>query len=226
VIAAAIFVALTWLLAGVPFGLILSTLYGPSADLREQGSGNTGATNVLRVAGARVAAPALALDLLKGAVPVWLAAWMWPDWGATWWTVVGLTAFAGHCWPVYLEFRGGKGVATSAGVTLAASPWVAVVAALTWGIVLGGTGRSSLASLVGAFASVAASFFLDRPILALTIPLALLIAWTHRANLGRLWAGEEEPVVAVVRQGPTPVVGAEEALRQGPAGAEASDSGY
>lgn len=224
-IAAAIFVVLTWLVAGVPFGLVVTTLWGPGVDLRAQGSGNVGATNVLRVAGPRLAAAALALDVGKGLLPVLVAAVAWPEWGMTWWTVVGLTAFAGHCWPVYLEFRGGKGVATSAGVMLGVSPWVACFAALVWGAVVAATGRSSVASLSAAAASVLAALVIDRPALLLAVPLALLVTVTHRSNLGRLWEGDEAPVLPPASAGRPAPITAEEALEQGPGG-HGTGTGY
>ena len=220
------FLLLTWLLAAVPFGLVVATLWGPGVDLRDEGSGNTGATNVLRVAGWRLGALAMVLDLVKGLVPVLLARLLWPDSTASWWTVVGLTAFAGHCWPVYLEFRGWKGVATSGGVVLATSPWVGLFGLFVWAVVVAVTGRSSVASLSSAVALVVAAALFHTDILVLVSLLGLGVVINHISNIRRLVRGEEAAVLAPVRPGRAVPLTADEALAQGPGGEGAKADGF
>lgn len=223
---ALLYLLLTYLLAAVPFGVVLTTLYGSDVDLRPTGSGNIGATNVARVFGWRMAVAVLALDLLKGLVPVLLAPWFGLD-GIAWGSIVALVAFAGHCWPVYLELRGGKGVATSAGAMLALAPIPTAIAAVAWGGTLAASGRSSLSSLLAALVLVIACAFLAPAALPATLLLALGIALTHTPNIRRLMRGEESAVVPPVRWGrqQTRPISAEEVLSQGPAGGATGDWG-
>ena len=128
-IEAGLFVLFTYLVAAVPTGPILATLYA-DVDITATGSGNTGATNVHRVLGPRFGLATLFGDLAKGCIPVLLAHLVAePAWYPG---VVALAAFAGHCWPAYLEFKGGKGVATAAGALLALAPFIALLTAGAW----------------------------------------------------------------------------------------------
>jgi glycerol-3-phosphate acyltransferase PlsY len=205
--------ALAYLLGAVPFGLVLTTLYGPDdVDLRSAGSGNIGATNVARVAGGRLAAAVLAFDAAKGFLPTLAAPWLGPG-GVAFASLVGLAAFVGHCWPVYLEFRGGKGVATGAGVMLALAPLPTVIAAAVWAALVAATGRASVASLGAAAVLLAAVALFAPPALPAMVVLAAGLVVTHVPNLRRLAAGEEARVRVGARE-----VGAEEALRTGPSG--------
>jgi acyl phosphate:glycerol-3-phosphate acyltransferase len=217
-----LYLLLVYLVAAVPFGLVLTTLYGGDVDVRTAGSGNIGATNVARVYGWRLAGPALGLDLLKGYLPVLLAPFVL-DAGLWWATLVGAVAFVGHCWPVYLEFRGGKGVATGAGVMLAIAPVPTLFASVLWGLVLALTGRSSVAALTATVGLVALAAWLRPGVLPVAALLALGIAARHVANIRRLVRGEESQVVRPVRWNRrTDTLTPEEVLAQGPAGTEAS----
>lgn len=180
-------------LGSIPFGLVLTRLAG-LGDVRNIGSGNIGATNVLRTGRKGLAAATLILDALKGAAAVLLARAIWPDMPQLA-PLAGLFAFLGHLFPVWLKFRGGKGVATLIGV-IAALLWPAALAvALVWIAVFLLTRFSSLAGMVGAVAAPVAAFFLGRADLAILFTgLALLVLWKHRANIGRLFKGTEPRV--------------------------------
>ena len=177
-----------YLIGSVPFGLILTRL-GGAGDVREIGSGNIGATNVLRTGRKGLALATLALDLLKGALPVWLAhRYLGPDMAV----VVGLGAVLGHCFPVWLKFRGGKGVATAAGVVIALTPVVAAIAIGVFVLVVLATRYVSLGSMLGAIAAVPSAYLLGHVQAAeLYLLLALLIVLKHAGNLRRLLQGSE-----------------------------------
>lgn len=192
---------LTYLLAAVPFGLLITTLYGGDEDIRAEGSGNIGATNVARVYGWRLAVPVILLDLGKGLVPVVFAQLLWPDASRAWFGAVALTAFAGHVWSVYLSFNGGKGVATGAGVMLGLAPTPTLFAAAAWSVVLFVSGRSSLASLVATGVLVVALWYQDPAILPIGGLLAVGIFVSHTSNIRRLVAGDEAAIVRPVRWG-------------------------
>ena len=176
----------------IPFGLILTRLAG-KGDVRAQGSGNIGATNVLRAGGKKLAAATLVLDLLKGFVPVFLAGlWFWQDMG---WTA--LFAVLGHCFPVWLGFKGGKGVATNAGVAFGLTWPLGVVYAVTWLGLLALTRISSLAGMAAVIAAAAAAWVMEVRTFAIVLTLiAVLVLWLHRANIRRLMAGTEPKVGA------------------------------
>ncbi len=213
-----LFVGWTYVVAAVPFGVVLTTLWGNDTDLRATGSGNIGATNVARTHGWQIAAPVLALDMLKGLVPVAVASAAWPDLGLWWPAIVAAVAFIGHCWPVFLEFQGGKGVATGAGAMLALTPFATLGAVAVWVSVLALTGKSSLAALVAALSLAGLASWLDPQMFPVVALLCLGISITHLANIRRLVRGEEKQVVRPVRwnrgqQAPTADV-----LDQSPAG--------
>ncbi len=178
---------LGYLLGSIPFGIILTRL-GGAGDLRGIGSGNIGATNVLRTGRKGLAAATLVLDALKGWFAVWLAERLFPGQGP----LAAATAFLGHCYPVWLRFRGGKGVATTLGI--AAALWwpIGLVYALLWLVVLALTRVSSLAGMAAAVSAPVTAAAWDRfDLVPLLISLALLVIWKHRANLERLLAGVE-----------------------------------
>lgn len=183
-------VALGYVLGAIPFGLILARL-GGAGDLRAIGSGNIGATNVLRTGRKGLAAATLLLDLAKGATAVCLARMLWP--GAE--TAAAAGAVIGHCYPIWLRFKGGKGVATLMGVSLGLAWPLGLVYALVWLGMLGLTRISSLGGMSAAVAAPVAALLLgyheDARVLA---PLALLVLWLHRANIARLRAGTEPRV--------------------------------
>jgi len=179
----------------IPFGLLLGKLLG--ADVRKTGSGNIGATNVARSVGLGAGILTLSLDGAKGAVPVWLARHFFPD-HAAFQILAGLGALVGHCFPVWLKFRGGKGVATAAGVFFVLC-WPAGVGALVvFALVVGFWRYVSLASISAAASMPLLIYFLWAPHYAppLTVSLgtlagAILIIYKHDANMQRLVEGTE-----------------------------------
>ncbi len=215
---------LVHLFAATPFGVVVTTLYGSDVDIREVGSGNIGATNVVRLYGWRLGGWALAFDVLKGFLPVLLARLMWPGEDVTWPGVVALWAFLSHCFPVYLEFRGGKGVATGAGGMLALSPQVTVPAVGVWVTLVALTGRSSLAALGSVLSVVGLAWFLAPELLPVVAAFALGVVATHTPNIRRLLRGEEKQVVRPVRwsRGSEEQSDAQSLLAQGPGGGVAA----
>lgn len=191
----AVLVVLTaYLVGSLSFAVIISRAMGLS-DPRSYGSGNPGATNVLR-SGNRVAAVlTLAFDALKGYVPVLLTLIYGPRFGIgeTAAAFVGLAAFVGHLWPVFFRFQGGKGVATAAGVLLALNPWLGLATLLSWVLIAFFFRYSSLASIV---AAAFAPFYqlliwgMEPGVLAI-IAMSLLLVWRHEGNIRKLMAGTE-----------------------------------
>jgi glycerol-3-phosphate acyltransferase PlsY len=179
---------LGYLLGSIPFGMVLARLMG-LGNLREIGSGNIGATNVLRTGNKAAAALTLLLDGGKGAAAVLLARAMAGEDAAQ---LAGLAAFAGHCYPVWLGFAGGKGVATFLGLLLALAWPVGIAACLTWLVTAVVARISSLSALVAAvLAPVWALVLGHGAAAALAACLAALILWRHRGNIARLRAGTE-----------------------------------
>jgi len=179
-----------YLLGSVPFGLILTRLTG-AGDLRAIGSGNIGATNVLRTGRKGLAASTLLLDMAKGVAAVLVARHFWPGNEA----VAALAAVLGHCFPVWLRFMGGKGVATLMGVSLGLAWPIGLAYAVTWLAVLAASRTSSLggmsAAIVAPIAAAVLGYLPYLPVLAL---LALLVVFLHRENIARLRAGTEPKV--------------------------------
>jgi glycerol-3-phosphate acyltransferase PlsY len=178
---------LGYLVGSIPFGLLLAKAAG-KGDIRQIGSGNIGATNVLRTGSKVLAAAVLLLDLGKGFAAV-TAAWRWfPD--AV--SAAALAAVIGHCFPVWLGFKGGKGVATNAGVSFGLAWPVGAAYALVWLAMLAASRISSLAGMcavvAAAVAAAALGFNQFVPVLA---AIAVLVIWLHRENIRRLLAGEE-----------------------------------
>ena len=174
----------------IPFGLILTRMAG-LGDVREIGSGNIGATNVLRTGNKGIAAATLLLDGLKGYIPVFLA-WQYFTNDIGW---AALGAVLGHCFPVWLGFKGGKGVATNAGVCFGLGWPIGVAYAVVWLAVLALTRISSLAGMTAVVASVGAAWYFDRPTFAAALGLiAVIVLWLHRENIRRLMKGEEPKV--------------------------------
>ena len=181
------------LLGSIPFGVVITRALG-LGDLRQIGSGNIGATNVLRTGNRAAAAATLILDAAKGAVAVLLArAWVGPDDAQ----VAALFAFLGHLYPVWLQFRGGKGVATFLGTLLALAWPVGLAACATWAVTAAVSRISSLSALVAAgLAPVWLLIFGRGQMLALVIILAALVFLRHGANIARLRAGTEPRIGA------------------------------
>ncbi len=180
--------AIAYLIGSVPFGVILTKL-GGAGDLRQIGSGNIGATNVLRTGRKGLALATLAFDILKGALPVWLGQrYFGPDIAV----VAGLGTVAGHCFPIWLRFRGGKGVATACGVVATLTPVVVIVVLALFIAIVLLTRYVSLASILAAAAAGPVAFWLGhfQPG-QLYLALALLIVVKHAGNIARLLKGEE-----------------------------------
>jgi glycerol-3-phosphate acyltransferase PlsY len=181
---------LGYLLGSIPFGLLVARLAG-LGDIRQIGSGNIGATNVLRTGSRSAAALTLLLDLAKGFAAVVIAA----GWGEDAVLLAAGGAIIGHMFPVWLGFRGGKGVATALGLVMALAWPVALAAALVWLAATLLFRYSSLASLVAAVVGAALAPFLADPMTATTIAgIALLIILRHHANIRRLLAGTESRI--------------------------------
>lgn len=188
-----------YLLGSIPFGVILTRIAG-AGDLRQIGSGNIGATNVLRTGRKGLAATTLLLDMLKGAAAVLLAGYFVGD---DLKLLAGIGAFVGHCWPIWLKFKGGKGVATLMGIVAALGWEVGLVYALVWIAMLALTRISSLAGMAAALsAPIASLIFVKFSMAPMTFGLALLVIWKHRENIGRLLRGEE-PKVGKAKSAPT-----------------------
>ncbi len=179
--------ALGYLLGSIPFGLILARLAG-HGDLREIGSGNIGATNVLRTGSKGLAALTLILDMLKGTAAVLIGAQFGPNAAL----IGGLGAFLGHLFPVWLGFCGGKGVATYLGVLIGLYWQAALLFGVVWLAVAALTRYSSLAALIASAAVPLMLFFMgEYRIAALALAFSLLLYWRHADNIGRLLRGEE-----------------------------------
>ncbi len=180
---------LGYALGSVPFGVVITRLLG-LGDLRQIGSGNIGATNVLRTGNKAAAAATLLLDGAKGAVAVLIARAVLGNETAA--MVAGGAAFLGHLYPVWLRFRGGKGVATFLGTVIALAWPVGLAACATWLLTATLSRISSLSALVAAAASVPLAWLLGYPaLMPLAAAMAVLIFWRHRANISRLAAGTE-----------------------------------
>lgn len=185
-----------YLLGSVPFGIILTRLFG-AGDLRQIGSGNIGATNVLRTGRKELAVATLILDGAKGAVAVLLARHFVPELGQDGAMIAGAAAMIGHCYPVWLKFRGGKGVATLLGLSLALAWPIGVVFAVVWLAAALLSRISSLGGMVGAVSAPVAALALGYPVYAIGLAgLAVIVLWRHRENIARLRAGTEPRIGA------------------------------
>jgi glycerol-3-phosphate acyltransferase PlsY len=179
-----------YLLGSIPFGIILTRIAG-AGDLRQIGSGNIGATNVLRTGRKGLAAATLLLDLLKGAAAVAIGAWLLDGGGP----MAGAMAFIGHCYPVWLRFAGGKGVATMMGVVSALHWPAGIVFAAVWLGMLFGTKWSSVGGMSAAVSAPVALWFMGRfDLVPVALAMALILLWRHRANIARLMKGEEPKI--------------------------------
>ena len=189
-------IAAGYLLGSIPFGVILTRLFG-AGDLRQIGSGNIGATNVLRTGRKELAAATLILDGAKGAVAVLLARHFVPELGNHAAMIAGAAAMIGHCYPVWLNFRGGKGVATLLGLALALAWPIGLIFAVVWlGTVLL-LRISSLGGMLGAVSAPIAALAFGYPVYAIGLAgLAVIVLWRHRENIARLRAGTEPRVGA------------------------------
>jgi glycerol-3-phosphate acyltransferase PlsY len=179
-----------YLLGSIPFGLVLTRLAG-KGDLRRIGSGNIGATNVLRTGNKALALATLLLDGGKGALAVWLAFMYAPDFVL----VAALGAFLGHIFPVWLRFKGGKGVATALGIYLALAWPIGIAACLLWLLTAAIFRYSSLAALIAVAVTPFLAWILDQPELtALFSVMAAIIIIRHNENIARLLKGTESKI--------------------------------
>jgi glycerol-3-phosphate acyltransferase PlsY len=184
-------------MGSVPYGLLAGKLKG--IDIRKVGSGNIGTTNVFRCLGARLGTAVFLLDFAKGFLPVWLfkvAAGI-GEWGWGWeagWILVGLAAVCGHNFSPFVNFKGGKGIATSAGVLAGLMPLSFLICFALWAVLFLGTGYMSVASIAAALALPVSAWLLygDSPWLCgLALLMGILAVVRHRSNIGRLKAGTE-----------------------------------
>jgi glycerol-3-phosphate acyltransferase PlsY len=195
-LAAVIVCFAAYLLGSIPFGLLLAKIFGRT-DVRKAGSGNIGATNVLRVAGPAAGILTLLFDAGKGWLAVWIASRLMHG-SSSMMIAAGFLALVGHCFPVWLRFRGGKGVATATGIFLALCPEALLAALILFALAVWYSRYVSLGSLVAAAGIPLLVYLLWAPhfappiIVTLgSIAIALLVIYQHRANIGRLIRGEE-----------------------------------
>jgi glycerol-3-phosphate acyltransferase PlsY len=188
-------VGIGYLIGSIPFGLVLTRLAG-LGDVREIGSGNIGATNVLRTGSKTLAAATLVLDGGKGALALAFVAGEWGlGWGSGSGLIAGIAAVLGHNFPVWLKFKGGKGGATTLGILLVAFWPVGVAACATWLLVAGTLRISSLAALVALAASPVYAYGMgNKPVALAAAILALLSIIRHHANIKRMLNGEEPKI--------------------------------
>ena len=182
---------LGYLSGSIPFGLILTQAAG-LGDIRKIGSGNIGATNVLRTGNKKVAAATLVLDALKAVAPILVARYFWGEDAAR---LAAIGAFLGHCFPVWLNFKGGKGVAVMIGSTLALSWPVGLIFCAVWLLIAFTRKISSLAALTAAATAPIFAYVFSGERLSLVVAgLALLLFFQHRDNIGRLLKGTEPAI--------------------------------
>lgn len=187
-----VWIAFGYLLGSIPFGLLLTRAQG--IDIRAVGSGNIGTTNVLRTGNKGLAAATLLLDAGKGAAALLIARHFG---GLEAGMLAGVAAFLGHCYPVWLKFHGGKGVATLLGVALAAVPLAGLAALVAWVAGALATRYSSVGGLLAAVTAPVAAAVLGAPHSAIALALmAVVLIWKHRDNIARLRAGTESRIGA------------------------------
>jgi glycerol-3-phosphate acyltransferase PlsY len=195
--ASVIFVIVAYLIGSISFAVVVSWIFG-LPDPHTYGSGNPGATNVLRTGKKAAAALTLIGDAAKGAFALWLARSLSVESGVgeTTLAAVGLAVFLGHLFPVYFRFKGGKGVSTAAGILLALDLRVAGVTLLAWLVTVVALRYSSLASIVGAIvAPIATFYFLGWGAFTMMVAImTALLLWRHRANIERLMNGSESRI--------------------------------
>lgn len=186
-----------YLFGAIPFGFLIGKFYGK--DIRKEGSGNIGATNVTRVIGKKAGKLCFLLDFVKGALPVAAVQMLLPETGGWGMLLAGAMAVAGHMFPIYLQFKGGKGISTAGGVA-AAMLWQAfLLAGVVWVVVFLASRYVSLASIVAAaMLPLGATIFalsgyrqISMPILVFFYLIALVAIWKHRSNIARLRNGTE-----------------------------------
>ena len=183
----------SYFIGAIPTGVILAKAFA-GRDIRQEGSGNIGATNVTRVLGKKVGALTLVGDLLKGFLPVWAGAYITGSIVVA--CLMGLSAFLGHLFPVYLKFKGGKGVATALGVFLFLSPLVVLIEVVIFAAAVGIWKYVSLGSMLAAGTMPVLLYLLSfpTPVVILSIVFAILIIIKHGSNIQRLMNGTENKI--------------------------------
>jgi len=193
---------IAYLLGSIPFGILVTKLFN-KGDLRKVGSGNIGATNVMRVGGLRLAGLVWVLDMAKAMFSVWLCAWIgsavfgyvdssniaivFGVWG-------GFVAIVGHCFPIWLKFHGGKGVSCLFGVLLAVNPILFITCGIEWLLIALGTGYSSAGAVMAFCLMPVLGFFMNFDTGIAFLAIALLCLWQHRGNILRLLYGKESKI--------------------------------
>jgi len=196
----AVILVLAYLCGSIPFGLIVGKLfYG--VDVRDHGSGNVGTTNVFRVLGKKAGAAVMVLDILKGWLPAFVAAQLFSPWAAIF---IAAAPVLGHMYSIFLKGKGGKGIATGAGVVLALVPLAFAIIFTTWLVLIVVTRYVSVASLVAAalVPVLTIAFGEPLPYKIAGVLVAILVWWAHRGNIQRLLAGEEHRVRLPWSHGP------------------------
>jgi len=181
-----------YLVGGIPFGYLL-VRWKTGDDVREQGSGNIGATNVLRTTGRSVGVATLVLDIAKGAFAVWIADRL-SGGSPLWMSLAALAVMAGHAFPVFLKFQGGKAVASFIGAFLYLTPIPMIAALLVFVIVVAATHQISMGSIVAAGSLPLAAWLIEHPppiVILAALAAAVFVIYRHRANIGRIRSGTE-----------------------------------
>lgn len=183
-------ISIAYFLGSIPFGKLMGVRHG--IDIQKYGSGNIGFANSLRVLGLKPALIVLVGDILKGFLPVVLALRFLPFNETLW---VSLTAILAHIFPIWLKFKGGKGIATALGVTLALNPYLGLVGAFIWIVVLTITKLNSLASLIVIYSMPITAYFFSRELTVFYVILLVVGTWTHRQNMHHLIKGTEKGII-------------------------------
>lgn len=183
-------IIISYFLGSIPMGLLLTKFMG-KGDLRKVGSGNIGATNVMRVGGLRMAALTWILDMLKAILSVFIGFYIGGEAFGAW---CGFFAIVGHCYPVWLKFHGGKGISSLFGVLLSISPLAFIICGVEWLIVALSSGFSSLGAVVVFCLMPVLGFFMGWQMGLPFLAIALLCLWRHRENIGRLVGGTESKI--------------------------------
>ncbi len=183
-------IIISYLLGSIPFGLLITRFAG-RGDLRQVGSGNIGATNVMRVGGLRMAALVWILDMAKAICAVLLGRFIGGDVFAAW---CGVAAVIGHCFPIWMRFHGGKGVSCLFGMLLAINPIMFIVCGIEWLIVALSTGYSSAGALTVFVVAPVLGFAINSGLGIALLVTVLLEVWLHRENIGRLVGGTESKI--------------------------------
>ncbi|ADL12572.1 glycerol-3-phosphate 1-O-acyltransferase PlsY [Acetohalobium arabaticum] len=188
-------ILISYLLGSIPFGLIITRLV-KGVDIREYGSGNIGATNAYRVMGFGMGIMVALCDIGKGYISVFIAQQVFGSQAALILILAGLAAIAGHNWPIFLKFDGGRGVATSVGVLISLLPKAVLIAFFAWLVIVLTTRYVSLGSIIGAVLIPISALIFNSPAtyVGLGLAIAIFVVYRHRPNIQRLLAGEENKI--------------------------------